>query len=186
MRLRILVATAAAAFVVSLIPSPAYAQVDGTDSSAVITANINALGSRAVTAAAPIGITSGLNSSTATGSYNIVVTEITRNGSNPWFVMGSLAAPLTNTDVSTLNDTIPNTAVTVSNRLASQVGGGGTKTEPAGSEDLSVARTLVSYAQDTGLLYNGTYTLTGDITVAPPTGSKTGVYTATFVVDLTN
>jgi hypothetical protein len=186
MRLRILVAAAAAALVVAMMPSPASAQVDGTDSSALITANINALGSRAVTAAAPISITSGLNSSTATGSYNIVVTEITRNGSNPWTVTGSLAAPLTNTDVSTLNDTIANTAVTVSNRAQSAVGGGGTPTVPGTTEDLSQARTLVSYAQDTGLLYNGAYTLTGDITVTPPTGSKTGVYTATFVVDLTN
>ena len=186
MRLRILVATVAAALVVAMMPSPASAQLDGGDSSALITANINALGSRAVTAAAPIAITTLQNASSATGQYNIVVTEITRNGSNPWYVTGSLAAPLTNTDVSTLNDTIPNTAVSVSNRVGTPVGGGGTETEPSGSEDLTQARTLISYAQDTALLYNGTYTLTGDITVTPPTGSKTGTYTATFVVDLTN
>lgn len=186
MRLRILVATVAAALVVAMMPSPASAQVDGTDSSALITANINALGSRAVTAALPVAITSGLNSSTATGSYSVTVTEITRNGSNPWTVTGSLAAPLTNTDVSTTNDTIPNTAVTVSNRASAATGGGGTATVPSTTEDLTQARTLVSYAQDTNLLYNGSYLLTGDITVTPPTGSKTGTYTATLVVDLTN
>jgi hypothetical protein len=185
MRVKLLMATAAAALVVSMVPSPAGA-ADGADSTALITANINALGSRAVTAAAPIVINSGLNSSTATGSYNIVVTEITRNGSNPWTVAGSLQAPLTNTDVDTSNDTIANTFVTVGNRAQTAVGGGGTPTVPGTVEDLSQARTLVSYAQNTGLLYNGVYTLTGDITVTPPTGSKTGVYTATFVVDLTN
>ena len=182
MRLRILVATAAAALVVAMMPSPAHAQLDGADSSALITANINALGSRAVTAAAPIAITSALDSSSATGAYSIVVTEVTRNGSNPWTVAGSLAAPLTNLN----SDTIPNSAVSVSNRAVNAVGGGGTATVPSGSQDLTAARTLVSYAQDTALIYSGTYTLSGDITVTPPTGSATGVYTATFVVDLTN
>ena len=182
MKLRILLAAAAAALVVGLVPAPAGAQVDGTDGSGVITANINALGYRAVTAVAPIPITTLQDASSATGSYSITVAEVTRQGSNPWTVTGSLAAPLTNAT----SDTIPNTAVTVSNRDASALGGGGTKTAPSGSQDLSAARTLISYAQATNTIYNGTYTLTGDITVTPPTGSKTGVYTATFVVDLTN
>jgi len=186
MRFRILIAAAAAAVLVGMVPSPAGAQVDGADGSALITANINSLGSRAVTAVAPITITSAQDGSSATGSYNIVVTEITRNGSNPWTVAGSLSAPLTNVDVDTNNDTIPNTAVAVSNRAATQVNGGGTKTTPSGSEDLTQARTLISYAQSTGLVYTGVYTLTGDLTVTPPTGSKTGVFTTNFVVDLTN
>jgi hypothetical protein len=169
-----------------MMPSPAHAQLDGADGNGLITANINALGSRAVTAVAPIPITSNQNGSSATGSYNIVVTEITRNGSNPWFVTGALAAPLTNVDVDTNNDTIPNSAVEVSNRASAELNGGGTKTVPSGAQDLTAARTLVSYAQSTALLYTGTYTLTGDITVTPPTGSKTGVFTASFVVDLTN
>lgn len=182
MRIRLLIATAAAALVVGMIPSPAGAQLDGGDSTALITANINALGSRAVTAAAPIAITSALDSSSATGGYNIVVTEVTRNGSNPWTVAGSLQAPLTNLN----SDTIPNSAVTVSGRSVSAVGGGGTSTPQTGTQDLTAARTLASYSQNTALIYSGVYTLTGNITVTPPTGSATGVYTATFVVDLTN
>jgi hypothetical protein len=101
-------------------------------------------------------------------------------------VTGALAAPLTNVDVDTNNDTIPNSAVEVSNRASAEVNGGGVKTVPSGAQDLTAARTLVSYAQSTALLYTGVYTLTGDITVTPPTGSKTGIFTASFVVDLTN
>jgi hypothetical protein len=183
MRLRILVAAAAAALVVAMMPSPAGAQVDGTDSSALITANINALGSRAVTAASPIAITAALNSSSASGNYSIVVTELTRNGSNPWTVAGSLDAPLTNLN----SDVIPNTAVTVSARAVTPVGAGDSvATAPTGTQDLTAARTLVSTVQNTSLIYSGVYTLSGTLTVSPPTGSATGVYTSNFIVDLTN
>ena len=192
MRFRALIAGAAtAAIAVGAVAAPAGAQVaDGDDGSALITATVNNLGYRAVTLVSPITITSGLNSSSATGAYNVVVTEVTRNGTNPWTVTGALSGPLTNTDVDTTNDTIPNSAVAIHDRAAAAtVGGGGSSDASAinGTADLTQARTLASWInQSSSLIYSGTYTLSGNLTVTPPTGSKTGVYTTNFVVTLTN
>lgn len=191
MRFKVLVAAVATAIVLGALGAPAHAQVaDGDDGSALITATVNNLGYRAVTAVAPITITSGLNSSSATGGYSVLVTEVTRTGTNPWTVTGALSGPLTNTDVDTTNDTIPNTAVTIHDRAAAAtLGGGGASDNTAisGTADLTQARTLASWINQSGsLIYSGEYTLTGNLTVTPPTGSKTGVYQTNFVVTLTN
>lgn len=185
MRVRLLVAGAAAALLVGFIPSPASAQVDGQDGSSTITATVADSGFRAVTTVAPITMASALNSATVQGAYAVTVTETARKGTNPWSVTAALAAALS--DGGSPANTIPTSAVSVLARAVTPTAGGGTAAAPTGEQDLSVARTLVTNTgQDVNTVYTGSYALSGTVKITPPNGTKTGVYTGTFVVDLIN
>jgi hypothetical protein len=155
---------------------------DGGGGSSTVTATLtgNAIGSRSVTVVAPVALASAAGSTTLSAPYSLTVVEATRSGSNPWSVTG---------DVSTLtdatSDTIAATNMSVSARAVLQTLGGGVSSAPAGSQAFGAARTLFSNAgQDTATLYSGNYVGSGTMTLAPPDGTKTGIYTGTFTVTL--
>jgi hypothetical protein len=181
MRRRLIIAAVPAALALVMAPTAAHA-ADGDGGTAVITATLtgNAIGSRSVTLVSPITMSSAASSTTLSSPLAVTVTEATRSGTNPWSVTGVASAL---TDVA--NDTIPATALSVSGRSVLQTLGGGTSSAPAGSQSLDTARTLFSNAnQSLSTLYSGVYAGSGTVTLAPPDGSKTGVYTGTFTVTL--
>ena len=92
-------------------------------------------------------------------------------------------------DIGTLtdatSDTIAPTNLSVSARGVAQTLGGGTSSAPTGSQAFGTARTLFSNSgQDPATLYSGAYVGSGTVTLAPPDGTKTGIYTGTFTVSL--
>jgi hypothetical protein len=198
MRFKLLLAAAAAALTVTLVPSPAFAQVDGQDGTAgggssplgqaTITADIgaNALGFRAVTLTTVAPMTSVLNALSLSGAYSVTVTETLRSGTNPWSVTGSLAGDLTSG-----SNTIDEQYVSLQSRaFSATLGGGGTSSVPSGTAPLGdtnggLAVTIGSNAsQSATTLYSGVYSATGSMVIDPPSGTQTGIYTGTFVVDL--
>jgi hypothetical protein len=185
MRRRIIIAACAATIMFGAVPLGAAHAADGDGSSSTVTATLtaNAIGSRSVTLVNPITLASAAGSTTLTAPYGVTVTEATRSGSNPWSVSA---------DVSTLtitgggSETLAPTTLAVSNRSVNQVAGGGTSSALTGSQAFGAARTLFSNSgQNTSLLYTGTYVGSGNVTLTPPDGTKTGVYTGTFTVTLT-
>ncbi|MFA5787674.1 MAG: hypothetical protein WDA71_11965 [Actinomycetota bacterium] len=162
---------------------PAALAADGDGGSGLITATITAgsIGSRSVTSVAPVVMTSLLNASQLTASYAVLVTETARTGTDPWSVTAVLAAALSDG----LGHTIPTSNMAVSARSVLRVLGGGTATAPAGSEDLSAAKTLFSVTgQDPLSVYTGTYTGSGTLTLTVPNATAVGVYTGTLTVTL--
>lgn len=156
---------------------------DGLGGAAPITATVLAgtLGSRSITSVAPLVMNSVAGQSALTTPYAVLVTEITRTGTNPWSVVGALSDDLATTSGST----IAKSAVAVSGRQVLQVASGGVSAAPAGSQDLSVGRTLfTNTGQDVNALYTGTHAATGTVTLTPPNGSAAGVYNGTFTVTL--
>ena len=189
MKIRILLAGAAAALIVGMVPSPASAQVDGAGFDAPVSADItaNGIGFRAVTAAAVAPISSSLSALTLSGAYTAAVTETLRSGTNNWSVTASLAG-----DLSTVGgDTIDEQYVSVTGRSFTRTLSGGTASAPSGSSALGDGTgsgqsvTLgSSTGQLTNTLYSGSYAAAGTLTIAPPAGTKTGLYSGTFQVDL--
>jgi hypothetical protein len=181
MRRRLIIAAVPAALALVMAPTAAHA-ADGGGGSSVITATLtgNAIGSRSVTLVSPITMSSLASSTTLSSNYAVTVTEATRSGTNPWSVT-AVASDLTDLT----SDTITADNLSVSARGVIQTLGGGTSTAPVGSQTLDTARTLFSNAnQNTSTLYSGAYAASGTVTLAPPDGSKTGVYTGTFTVTL--
>jgi hypothetical protein len=152
---------------------------DGDGGTSVVTATIANIGSRSVTLVNPIALTSVQGAATLTAPYAVTVTEVTRNGTNPWSVTG---------DIGTLtsgSDTLAATTLSVSARAVNQTLGGGTSAAPSGSQAFGTARTLFSNSgQSTGTIYSGAYAGSGTVTLTPPDGAKTGIYTGTFTVTL--
>jgi hypothetical protein len=193
MRVKILLASVAAALVVGMMPSPAMA--DGEGGSGAITANLTATGSRSVTVVTPIVFATGLGTA-LDGNYNVVVAEAGRTGTNPWSVTSrvcgadatGLVADCTNEGdrLESGANTLPGSAMTASARNAViQVAGGGTSSPGTVGEDMSTSRTLFSNSgQNTGLLYTGTYTAGGTFSITPPQGQAAAIYTGYFVVTL--
>ncbi len=182
MRRKLIIAAVPAALVLGFAPMTAHA-ADGGGGSSTITATLtaNAIGSRSVTLVNPITLSSLAGSTTLSSSYGVTVTEATRSGSNPWSV-SAVSSDLTDAT----SDTISASALSVSNRSVIQTLGGGTSAAPTGSAGLASAATLWSNTgQDPATLYSGAYVGSGTVTLAPPDGSKTGVYSGTFTVTLT-
>jgi hypothetical protein len=152
---------------------------DGDGGSSVVTATLANIGSRSVTLVNPIALTSVQGAANLSASYGVTVAEVTRQGTNPWSVTA---------DIGTLtsgSDTIAPTNLSVSARAVVQTLGGGTSSAPSGSQAFGAARTLFSNInQNTSTIYSGTYAASGTVTLAPPDGTKTGIYTGTFTVTL--
>jgi hypothetical protein len=181
MRRRLIIAAVPVALALVMAPTAANA-ADGGGGSSVITATLtgNAIGSRSVTLVSPITMSSLASSTTLSSNYAVTVTEATRSGTNPWSVT-AVASDLTDLT----SDTITAANLAVSGRGVIQTLGGGTAAAPVGSQTLDQARTLFdNTGQSTSTLYSGTYAATGTVTLSPPDGSKTGVYTGTFTVTL--
>lgn len=156
--------------------------LDGDGGSASVSATITsgAVGARSVLSASPVVMTSALNGVTMSSPFVVVVDEAVRSGTNPWSVTAVLSGPLTSGASS-----IAATNLSVSGRSVAQVGGGGASTAPAGSQDLSLARTLLSNAgQDPSVVYTGTYTATSTLTLGIPNGTTVGTYGSTITVTL--
>lgn len=163
---------AAAAFA-----APAFA-VDGAGGTATITATV-ASGERSVTSVSPVALAAVAGTNTLSGAVGVVVTEASRTGTNPWSVTASSTA------LTSGANTIPASALSLSGRTVTQVGGGGTAAGITGTQALDVARTLFSVTgQDTGLVYTGTYTGAATMTLTVPNGAATGAYTGTMTVTL--
>jgi hypothetical protein len=167
--------------VLGFAPMAAHA-ADGGGGSSTLTATLtgNAIGSRSVTLVAPISMSSAAGSTTLSSPYAVTVTEATRSGTNPWSVTADVS---TLTDLT--SDTIAASNLSVSARSIIQTLGGGTSSAPTGSAAFGSAQTLFSNAgQSLTTLYSGTYAASGTVTLAPPDGSKTGIYSGTFTVTL--
>lgn len=159
---------------------PAFA-VDGGGGSALLSATLTSgsIGSRSVTTVSPITLVTALNSAVATGASSVVVTEAARGGTNPWSVTAVVGA------LSNGTNTLPASNLSIDTRAVVAVAGGGTSTAPAGSASLASAATLMSNTgQNTGDLYTGTYTATGNVSLSVPNGQAVGAYTGTFTVTL--
>lgn len=160
--------------------APAFA-ADGDGGTATLSATLTAgsIGSRSVTTVSPVALTTALSSSVATGALSVVVTEAARGGTNPWSVT-TVASALTSGA-----NTIPASNLSILGRGVVQVAGGGTAAAPTGTSALSAAATLFSTTgQDAALLYTGTYTGTGTVSLAVPNGAAVGAYTGTLTVTL--
>lgn len=184
-----------------LLTAPAaHAQVDGGSGESLLTAALSTVGTRSIASIATPELT-GVLSGAPTSSYTVAVAEATRTGTNAWSVTARLCGPsATNPLVSDCTNnagvmvnsvdatkTIPGSAVSLSGRSVTELlpGGSGDLSVPAGSADLSTARTLFSNAnQDTSLLYTETYTASGSITLTPPNGTASGTYNGFVVVSL--
>ena len=171
----------ALAGVVVLAPSSAGAPETTTLTATIVAGDI---GSRTLVIAAPIVMASDIGIGTLEGSLAATVTEVTRTGTNPWYVTAAVG-DLTNTDLSTDNDTISNAALEISDRSVEQVLGGGTAAADPDPATMSAAATLFeTLDQDEAAVYSGTYASTSTWTLTPPNGAKTGEYTGTVTVTL--
>jgi hypothetical protein len=131
-------------------------------------------------------MTSALNALSLSGAYSVLVTETLRSGTNPWSLTGSLAGDLTSG-----SNTIDEQYVSLQGRaFSATLAGGGTSSVPTGTAPLGdtnggLAVTIGSNTgQSTTTLYSGEYTASGSMVINPPSGTQTGIYSGTFVVDL--
>lgn len=154
---------------------------DGGGAAPTVTATITAsIGSRSITAAAPIVMSSATDATTLTGSLVMTVTEAARSGTNPWSVTATMT-DLTNAS----SDVLAKANMAVSGRSVTQVAGGGTAAAPSGSTPLDGTATLFNNTgQLAATVYTGTYTGNSTWTLSVPNGSKVGVYTGTVTLTL--
>ena len=158
----------------------AYADGEGGTSAVSATLTGGSIGSRSITAASPVTMSSALNSSTLTGGLSLTVTEAARSGTNAW----SVTAAMTNLTNAT-SDVINKDQMNVDTRTITPVGGGGTSTAPSGSHNMATTATLFSNAsQDPTSVYTGTYASSSSWTLSVPNGAKTGAYTGTITLTL--
>lgn len=178
----------AAVSAVSLLISGVASAADGDGSSGTVSAAVGAssgvFGTRSVTAVTPlIGLTLAPGTSNLSGTVQIIVTEAARTGTAAWSVTASLSADLS--DGGSPAATIARDKASIATAAAPTVlGGGGTSSAGAGGT-LEAARTVFSnIEQNTGLNYSGTYTSSSAITLNVPNAQKTGVYTGTLLVSM--
>ncbi|HUQ40810.1 MAG TPA: hypothetical protein VM030_11715 [Acidimicrobiales bacterium] len=155
---------------------------DGGGATSAVTATITAgaIGSRSITAASPIAMTSSLDSTSLSGSLTATVTEAARSGTNPWSVTATMS-DLTNV----ATDVLSKANMAVSGRSVIKTAGGGTAAAPAGSSNLDAAVTLFSTTgQSAGVVYTGSYASSSTWTLAVPNATATGVYSGTVTLTL--
>jgi hypothetical protein len=212
---RFAVAVVALALVAGAVPMAfgADSQTDVLTGKGAVSASLAEVGTRAIAAVAPITFTGtgGGLSGGLTSSYDVLVTEVARTGTNPWSITGQIcgqdATVPTNADCSTRGNRLYsgatnniNTAnVSASNQSFSTltngatvqgitIAGAGGGTPSAGSfSDLGAVRTLGSNAgQSNSTLYAGGYRAQGDVSLTAPNGTPVGAYLGYFVVTLIN
>jgi hypothetical protein len=147
-----------------------------------VTANVTAggIGLRSLTSTPAIALVPTPGVSTVQGTMTAVVTEAAVTGTTPW----SVTATMTALSKSGATD-IANTNLAVSNRATVQAAGGGSSTNPSGSQDLSASRTIhTTTGQSTTAVYTGLYTDTANLDLAVPNGQPTGIYTGTMTITL--
>jgi hypothetical protein len=157
-------------------------------------------GSRTLTSVTLGTLASVLRSATTSATLTAVVTETAVDGLNPWSVTARLCGP-NNVTTPTAADcaahpdqlvltgdatkTIPGTAVTISTRAVTPVGGGGVSAAPSGSQDMSTTRTVFSNTgQVPATLYSGVYTGTASLGINAPSNAAVGAYNGFLVVTL--
>ncbi|MEY2565541.1 MAG: hypothetical protein QOE35_70 [Actinomycetota bacterium] len=192
MRIRFLVAAAAAAIVVGMMPSPAFA-ADGSGGSSIISATLtsNTIGSRSVSLVTTPAMTSALNSSTLSTGYTVTVLEAARTGTNPWKAqvsvnqLTSTLTPGTPIPVASLNLAPGAMTLTTAGTGSDAPGVGGAFVGSTADPTVSDAQDLwTNTGQLPGSIYTGTHTGAGTLTLTPPNATKLGVYTGTFTVTL--
>lgn len=177
---------------------------DVTTSSAAITATLTEIGTRSVAAVGAITFTGGL-SSALTSTYNVLVTEVARTGTNPWSITAQVCGGSGTPDCATKANNLYNgaTALAASNISASSqtfanatsgstvlgtvvpTGSGGGTLAAGSFADLGTSRTLgTNSAQSTTTAYTGGYQLQGNLSLTLPNGTSTGAYAGYFVVTL--
>lgn len=162
---------------VAALGGPAYA-ADGAGGTATVSATVSGLaGERAVTSVLPVSLAG--TGSTMSGALSVVVAETNRAGTNPWSVTAAMSGMTSGTNA------IPASALSISDRAATQLLGGGTAAAPSGAGALGAAQTLFTVSnQNTAAVYTGTYTGTSTMSMTVPNGAATGVYTGTLTVTL--
>jgi hypothetical protein len=162
--------------------APAFA-VDGGGGTSTITATLTPLGSRSVTAVAPVALTNTTDPALATGLLAVTVTEVARSGTNSWSLTATASA-LTDGALPTAH-TIPAASLSVLARSVTHPLGGGTATAPTGSSPLNSAATLfTTTGEDPTALYTAEYIAGGTVSLAIPSGTPAGAYTGTLTVSL--
>ena len=149
---------------------------------ATVTANITAggIGVRSLTSVPAVVLTPALGVATVQGSMTAVVTETAVTGTNPWSVTAALS-PLALSG----QPNIAASNVDISNRSTVKVAGGGTVSNPSGTQDMSASRTIsTNTGQSTSSIYTGVYTTTADLALNVPNGTVAGIYTGTLTVTL--
>ena len=147
--------------------------------SAALTAG--AIGSRSITSVTPATITSSLGTLPTSSPLTVVVSETAVSGdANGWYVT-TQASDFQDP----AHDIVPATSLVDGSNTVDQAGGGGVAAAVTGPGEMGTAETLFA---DTGesasVLYTGTYADTSTLTLSPPDGTKTGVYTSELTVTL--
>ena len=140
-----------------------------------------ASGSRSITAVTPATITSSLGTLPTSTPFTVVVSEAAVSGAaNGWYVTAQASD-----FQDPAGDVVPATTLTDGANTLSQAAGGGTAAAVGGPGEMGTAENLFA---DTGesadRLYTGTYTDTSTLSLAPPNGTKAGVYTSDLTVTL--
>jgi hypothetical protein len=157
------------------------ASAASSTSTATVTANVTAgsIGLRSITSVPAIVLSSSAGSDKVSGTMSAVVSEAAVTGVSPWSVTA---------DLSSLSDgthTLANSNVDLYGRATVQTAGGGTSSNPTGSQVLSAQRTLMTNTgQSTTAAYTGTYTTSASLDLNIPNGTSTGIYTGTMTVTL--
>lgn len=185
MRIKILLATAAAALIVGLMPSPASAQLSagGTQNTGVTATISGAMGTRVLNSIGAVGMSSTGGSATLTSlPFAVSVVEAARSGTAGWYVTAEMTTPLTE---QTTSDVIAKSALTLTPN-ATMVQTPLTGTDAAsGAQSLGSAATIwTNTGQSPLTVYTGTHTNSPTITLAPPNGTVNGVYVGTLTVTL--
>ncbi|HUZ44233.1 MAG TPA: hypothetical protein VMU63_07480 [Acidimicrobiales bacterium] len=160
-------------------PAGAATQPVSVPLTAVLTAG--ASGSRSITAVTPATITSGLGTLPTSTPFTVVVSEAAVSGAaNGWYVTAQASD-----FQDAAGDVVPANALADGANTVSQSGGGGTAAAVPGPGEMGTAESLFA---DTGesadRLYTGAYTDTSTLSLAPPNGTKAGVYTSNLTVTL--
>lgn len=170
--------TAATGIVALLaLAGPALA-ADGDGGTAAVTATVVG-GERSVTSVLPIALAATSSTNVLSGSVAVVVDEVDRAGTNAWSVTASSSA------MSSGSDSIPASALSLTDRTVVQTLGGGTAAGVSGAGSLGTAQTLFSVSgQSTSTAYTGSYAGAATLTLEVPVGTPSGAYAGTLTVTL--
>ncbi|MHB1924998.1 MAG: hypothetical protein ACYCSJ_09925 [Acidimicrobiales bacterium] len=166
-----------------LVEGPASGATATQRVSVPVTATLTAgaSGSRSITSVTPATITSTLGTLPISTPFTVVVSEAAVSGaSNGWYVTAQASDFQDGA-----GDVVPATSLTDGANTVSQSGGGGTAAAVAGPGQMGTAETLfVDNGESAGRLYTGTFTDTSTLSLAPPDGTRAGVYTSDLTVTL--
>ncbi|HVA42469.1 MAG TPA: hypothetical protein VNF50_03215 [Acidimicrobiales bacterium] len=162
---------------------PASAATAGQHTSIPLTATLTAgsIGSRSITSVTPATITSSLGTLPTSTPLTVVVSEAAISGAtNGWYVTAQASD-----FQDAAGNVVPATSLVDGANQVDQAGGGGVAAAVSGPGEMGAAETLfVDTGESASVLYTGTYTDTSTLTLSPPDGTRTGVYTSDLTVTL--